>query len=219
MTTNDLTAWLTRFQAELRDDITNGARIDSTRKPGFYYIREVVKHERMGDDRPYVDAILDRITSDDNLLARAAYHAIEEEHGLELSCGCARPWKCDCPKWNFASIDDAAAAVAANREALVEQLDIVDDDECYDEFYAWARSLPELEHLFYEERREHRLDHVFLTRKSGERHARRYEHRYNQPTVYAHHVDESNPDLLNAIRFLAALDLEKSRLVLNQEQQ
>lgn len=32
----DLVKWLTVFQPELQDDIDNGARIDCTRKPGFY---------------------------------------------------------------------------------------------------------------------------------------------------------------------------------------
>lgn len=217
MTTNDLTAWLGRFQTELRDDITNGAHFDYTRKPGFYYICENVTYRRPDECTPDIEDLFWHIKHHEDLLARAAYHADREEHGLETQCG--RGWHateyCECEPWNFTSIEDAAKAVAKDFDAVEESLCIRNEDD----FYAWASTLPELEHLFYEERLEHRLDHVFLTRKSGERHATRHKHRYIQPTVCVHCVDESNPDLLNAIRFLAALDLEKSHLILNQEQQ
>lgn len=220
----DLAQWLAKFQPELQDDIDNGARIDCTRKPGFYVrqIKQFMPASHGGVvvyDCDALDACTfyefkqhlidaDNITAISNLV----YHASRDEHGFEIVCNAHRG-ECvyDCYKPEFESLEQLEQL---DYETLLELFNSV--------FVTWNREQEAADYInsktsyeAYLGVEEWQIDDsaVFLTRKSGER----YQERHPRPDsrIYAGFVWH-NPDLYNAIALLAALDLEKSTLVFDE---
>lgn len=222
----DLVKWLTVFQPELQDDIDNGARIDCTRKPGFYVRQYKTWRQVDYGDWMLVDIENDRvITAEDYLedvkrdvnverMAELIYHATNCVNGLALEC----PWPhgehyCDCDTPEFADIDEVIALHENQPEefhSLYKQI-TVDDDEAFCKWVENTDAQYETNSLEYTWATDDCA--VFLTRKSGER----YQDRHPRPDsrIYADWVWH-NPDLYNTICLLAALDLEKSTLVFDE---
>ncbi len=236
----DLVEWLTKFQPELQDDIDHGARIDYTRKPGFY-VRQYKTWRRatycdwllvdVENDRVLtVEDYLEDVRGDDDVerMAEIIYKATNGDNGLSLDC--AEPGEyvnevcafiengilhyCECDTPEFADIDDVIALYENRSEEfddLYKQLS-VDDVE---EFCKWVG---ETDAGYVADTLEYAWETddsaVFLTRKSGEC----YQERHPLPgsRIYAGYVWH-NPDLYNAIALLAALDLEKSTLVFDED--
>ncbi|MDK8350351.1 hypothetical protein QP786_00020 [Gleimia europaea] len=222
----DLVKWLTAFQPELQDDIDHGSRIDCTRKPGFYVRQYKTWRQVDYGDWMLVDIDYDRVfTSEEYLedvwgeddverMAALIYHATKCDNGLSLDCDMPHgEHYCDCDTPEFANIDDVIALHENQRKEfhnLYKQIS-VDDDE---EFYKWVGKTDAqyvADTLDYTWETDGSA--VFLTRKSGER----YQDRHPRPDsrIYAGYVWH-NPDLYNAIALLAALDLEKSTLVFDE---
>lgn len=223
----DLTQWLAKFQPELQDDIDNGARIDCTCKPGFY-----VRHYKTWRQVEYGDWMLVDIENDRVLTAEEYLGEVLEDDDVErmaaliynadncingLSLGCAMPHGehyCDCDTPGFLDIDDVTALHESQREEfddLYKQIS-VDDDEAFCKWVEKTDPQHVAEQLDYTWETDDRA--VFLTRKSGERYQQR--HPLPDSRIYAGWVWH-NPDLYNAIALLAALDLEKSRLVFDED--
>ena len=222
----DLVKWLTVFQPELQDDIDNGSRIDCTRKPGFYVRQyKTWRHVSYGDwmlvnidDGEVVEAgeYLTKVSEEGEIKDKAEfiYHATNCDKGLSLDCpGPHGGHYCECDTPEFADKDDVIALHENQPEEfhdLYKQI-IVDDDE---EFCKWVEKTDDryaINRLIRDWETDDRA--VFLTRKSGER----YQKRHPRPDsrIYAGYVWH-NPDLYNAIALLAALDLEKSTLVFDE---
>ncbi|WP_297572255.1 hypothetical protein [uncultured Actinomyces sp.] len=223
----DLKQWLAKFQPELQDDIDNGARIDCTRKPGFY-----VRQYKTWRQATYGDWML--VNIDDGEVAEAEeyltkvseegeikdkaefiYHATNCDNGLALEC----LWPhgehyCECDTPEFADIEEVIALHENQPEEfhnLYQQITV----DSYEEFCKWVEKTDAqyvADTLEYTWATDDRV--VFLTRKSGER----YQDRHPRPDsrIYADYVWH-NPDLYNAIALLAALDLEKSTLVFDED--
>lgn len=223
----DLVKWLAKFQPELQDDIDHGSRIDCTRKPGFYVRQYKTWRQVKYGDWMLVDIENDRVITaeeyledvrgDDDVerMAEFLYHATNCVNGLSLDC--AEPHGehyCECDTPEFADKDDVIALHENQPEEfhyLCKQI-IVDDDE---EFCKWVEKTDaqyEADTLEYTWETDDRA--VFLTRKSGAR----YQERHPRPNsrIYADWVWH-NPDLYNAIALLAALDLEKSTLMFDED--
>lgn len=219
----DLVKWLTVFQPELQDDIDNGARIDCTRKPGFYVRQYKTWRQVDYGDWMLIDVdngrvitaetYLNEVRGDDDVewMAALIYHATNCDRGLALDC--TEPHGehyCECDTPEFADKDDVIA-LDKNRpeefDYLYKQI-TVDDDEKFCKWVEKTDDRYETNSLEYTWATDDRP--VFLTRKSGER----YQKRHPRPDsrIYAGYVWH-NPDLYNAIALLAALDLEKSKLV------
>lgn len=223
----DLVKWLTVFQPELRDDIDNGARIDCTRKPGFYVRQYKTWQQAAYGDWMLIDVENDRILTaeeylgevlEDNDVERMAeliYHATNCDNGLSLDCDMPHgEHYCDCDTPEFANIDDVIALYETQSEEfddLYKQLS-VDDDE------AFCKWVEDTDAQYVADTLEYTWETidsaVFLTRKSGERHRDR--HAFPDTRIYADYVWH-NPDLYNTICLLAALDLEKSKLVFDED--
>lgn len=222
----DLVKWLTVFQPELQDDIDNGSRIDCTRKPGFYVRqykawRQVdygdwmlidIENDRVITGEEYLENV--RGDADVEWMAALIYHATNCDKGLALDC--TEPHGehyCECDTPEFADKDD----VIALHENQPEEFDYlykqitVDDDEAFCKWVENTDEQYETNSLEYTWAIDNRA--VFLTRKSGER----YQERHPRPDsrIYADYVWH-NPDLYNAIALLAALDLERSTLVFDE---
>lgn len=223
----DLVEWLTGFQPELQDDIDNGARIDYTRKPGFYVRRYKTWQQATHGDWMLVDVENDRVLTveeyledvrgndDVERMAALIYNADNCINGLSLDCAWPHSGNyCDCDTLGFLDIDDVTALHESQREEfddLYKQIS-VDDVE---EFCKWV---VETDAGYAADTLEYTWETidsaVFLTRKSGER----YQERHPLPgsRIHADWVWH-NPDLYNAIALLAALDLEKSSLVFDED--
>ncbi len=223
----DLVEWLTGFQPELQDDIGNGARIDCTRKPGFYVRHYKTWLQAAHGDWMLVDVENDRVIppeeyfedvrGEDNVerMAEFIYHATNCINGLSLDCA----WPhgehyCDCDTPEFADIDDVIALYETQSEEFDYLYKLISVSS-YEEFCKWVEKTDAqyvadtLEYAWETD------DHaVFLTRKSGERYQAR--HPLPDSRIYAGYVWH-NPDLYNAITLLAALDLEKSKLVFDED--
>lgn len=219
----DLVKWLTVFQPELQDDIDNGARIDCTRKPGFYVRQYKTWWQVKYGDWMLVDIENDRVITGEKYLedvnsvermAELIYHATNCVNGLALDS--TEPHGehcCECDTPEFSDKYDVLALYEnqpVEFHNLYKQI-IVDNNE---EFYKWVGN-NDAQHV------AEKLDYtwetdegaVFLTRKSGERYQKR--HPRKDSRIYAGYVWH-NPDLYNAICLLAALDLEKSTLVFDE---
>lgn len=223
----DLVEWLTKFQPELRDDIDNGARIDYTRKPGFYVRQYKTWRQATHGDWMLVDIENDRVLTaeeyledvrgDDDVerMAEIICQATNDDDGLSLDCD----WPhgehyCDCDTPEFANVDDVIALYENRSEEfddLYKQLS-VDDVEAFCKWVGETDPQHVADTLEYTWETD---DHaVFLTRRSGERYQQR--HPCPDSRIYANHVWH-NPDLYNAISLLAALDLERSKLVFDED--
>jgi len=223
----DLVEWLTKFQPELRDDIDNGSRIDCTRKPGFYVRQHKTWRQATHGDWMLVDIENDRVLTaeeyledvrgDDDVERMAAliYHATNCINGLSLDCDMPHgEHYCDCDTPEFANVDDVIALYENRSEEfddLYKQLS-VDDVEAFCKWVEKTDAQHVADTLEYTWETDDSA--VFLTRKSGER----YQARHPLPgsRIYAGYVWH-NPDLYNAIALLAALDLEKSMLVFDED--
>lgn len=222
----DLVEWLTKFQPELQDDIDHGSRIDCTRKPGFYVRHYKTWQQVAHGDWMLVDIENDRVLTveeyledvwgDDNVERMAAliYHAANWINGLSLDCA----WPhgehyCDCDTQEFANIDDVIALYENGSEEFdhLYKLISVDDVEAFCKWVGETDAGYVADTLEYTWETDDSA--VFLTRKSGERYQAR--HPRKDSRIYADWVWH-NPDLYNAITLLAALDLEKSRLVFDE---
>lgn len=223
----DLVEWLTKFQPELQDDIDHGSRIDCTRKPGFYVRQYKTWRQVEYVDWMLVDVENDRVISgeeyledvrgDDDVerMAEIIYQASNDYNGLSLDCAMPHgEHYCDCDTPGFLDIDDVTALHESQREEfddLYKQISV----SSYEEFCKWVGETDAgyvadtLEYAW-----ETDVHAVFLTRKSGER----YQQRHPLPgsRIYAGYVWH-NPDLYNAVALLAALDLEKSTLVFDED--
>lgn len=222
----DLVKWLTQFQPELQDDIDHGSRIDCTRKPGFY-----VRHYKTWRQAAYgdwmltgieidrvltVEEYLEDVRGDDDVerMAEIIYQATNYDNGLSLNC--TEPHGehyCDCDTPEFADIDEVIALHENQPEEFhnLYKLISVDDDEAFCKWVEDTGTQYVADMLIYAWETDDNA--VFLTRKSGER----YQERHPLPNsrIYADWVWH-NPDLYNAICLLAALDLEKSTLVFDE---
>ncbi len=212
----DLVEWLTRFQPELQDDIDHGARIDCTRKPGFYVRHYKTWRQAAHGDWMLVDVenyrvltveeYLEDVRGDDDVerMAEIICQAINYDSGLFL----------DCNTQEFANIDDVIALYENRSEEFDDLYTLISVDDI-EEFCKWveatdARYVADtLEYAW-----ETDDSAVFLTRKSGERYQAR--HPRSDSRIYADYVWH-NPDLYNAVALLAALDLEKSKLVFDED--
>ena len=222
----DLTQWLAKFQPELQDDIDHGSRIDCTRKPGFYVRQYKTWRQAAYGDWMLIniengrvitgEEYLEDVRGDDDVERMAAliYHATNCDRGLALDC--AEPHGehyCECDTPEFADKDDVIA-LDKNRpeefDYFYKQI-TVDDDEKFCKWVEKTDDRYETNSLEYTWATDDRP--VFLTRKSGER----YQDRHPRPDsrIYANWVWH-NPDLYNTIALLAALDLEKSTLVFDE---
>lgn len=223
----NLKKWLTGFQPELQDDIDHGARIDYTRKPGFY-VRQYKTWRRatycdwllvdVENDRVITaEEYLEEVFEDDDVERMAAliYNADNCINGLSLDCA----WPhgehyCDCDTLEFANVDDVIALYENRSEEFDDlyKLISVDDIEAFCKWVEKTDAQYEADTLEYAWETDDSA--VFLTRKSGER----YQARHPLPgsRIYAGYVWH-NPDLYNAIALLAALDLEKSMLVFDED--
>lgn len=211
----DLVEWLTGFQPELQDDIDNGSRIDCTRKPGFYVRQYKTWQQVAHGDWMLVDVENDRVippeeyfedvSGEDNVerMAEFIYHATIYDNGLFLDC--------DAPE--FSNIDDVIALYENRSEEFDDlyKLISVDDEEAFCKWVEDTDAQYVADTLIYTWETDD--DAVFLTRKSGERYQQR--HPLPDSRIYAGYVWH-NPDLYNAIALLAALDLEKSKLVFDE---
>lgn len=219
----DLKKWLTVFQPELQDDIDNGSRIDCTRKPGFY-VRQYktwrhidygfwmlinIENGRVITGEEYLEDV-----NSVERMAELIYYATNCVNGLALDC--TEPHGehyCECDTPEFSDKYDVLALYENQPiefQNLYEQI-IVDGNE---EFCKWVEKIDDryaTNRLIHDWKIDDRA--VFLTRKSGER----YQERHPRPDsrIYADWVWH-NPDLYNAIALLAALDLEKSTLVFDE---
>ncbi|MDU4287448.1 MAG: hypothetical protein E7I43_07190 [Actinomyces sp.] len=220
----DLKQWLAKFQPELQDDIDHGARIDCTRKPGFYvrqYLEftpdphgDLVIHDYDGWETSSFNEFKQRLIDADNItvISNLVYRASRDEHGFEIVCN-AHLGECvyDCFKPEFDSLEqleqlDCKAlyelfdSVSITWNGKQEAADYIASHTAYGAYRA--------EPVWVTDDRA-----VFLTRKSGER----YQKRHPRPDsrIYAGFVWH-NPDLYNTIALLAALDLEKSTLVFDE---
>lgn len=223
----NLKKWLTGFQPELRDDIDNGARIDCTRKPGFYVRQYKTWRPATYGDWLLVDVenyrvltaeeYLEDVRGDDDVERMAAliYHATNCINGLALDCDMPHSEHyCDCDTPGFLDIDDVIALYENRSEEfdhLYKQISV----DSYEAFCKWvgetdAQYVADTLHYTWETDDSA----VFLTRKSGER----YQARHPRPDsrIYAGYVWH-NPDLYNTVALLAALDLEKSKLVFDED--
>lgn len=220
----DLAQWGKKFQRELLDDIDHGARIDSTRKPGFYTVqtRKYVS-DPCGDWILFDDGhpltlgdFLTQVEKDGDvaLMSQLIYDACEVNNGLILD-GCSCVYMCDCDTPEFSSPMDVERLYDANREEFIRlyRSVCVDDPQQFAEYVAEAMPDYMLGQVSYEWVDD--MDAVFLTRKSGKRYAHRH-YRSGETRVYARYVWH-NPDLYNAIALLAALDFDESQLVFNEE--
>lgn len=212
----DLVEWLTRFQPELRDDIDHGTRIDCTRKPGFYVHQCKTWRQAAHGDWMLVDVENDRVLTaeeyledvrgDDDVERMAAliYHATIYDNGLFL----------DCYAPEFANIDDVIALYENRSEEFDDLYTLisVDDDEAFCKWVEKTDPQYVADTLHYTWETDDSA--VFLTRKSGERYQQR--HPCPDSRIYAGYVWH-NPDLYNTIALLAALDLEKSKLVFDED--
>lgn len=211
----DLVEWLTRFQPELQDDIDNGSRIDCTRKPGFYVRHYKTWQQVAHGDWMLVDIENDRVIppeeyleevfEDDDVERMAAliYQAANGDNGLFLDC--------DAPE--FSNIDDVIALYENESEEfdhLYKQLS-VDDEEAFCKWVGETDAQYVADTSGYTWETDDSA--VFLTRKSGGRYQERHPRKNSR--IYAGYV-RHNPDLYNAIALLAALDLEKSKLVFDE---
>lgn len=222
----DLVEWLTKFQPELQDDIDNGAQIDCTRKPGFYvrhyktwrqaahsdWMLAGVENDRVITGEEY----LEDVRGEDNVerMAEIIYQAVNYDNGLSLDC--AKPHGehyCDCDTPEFADKDEAIALHENQPEEfdhLYKQISVYG----YEAFCKWVE---DTDAQYVADTLEYTWETddsaVFLTRKSGERYQARHPHPDSR--IYAGYVWH-NPDLYNAIALLAALDLEKSKLVFDE---
>lgn len=212
----DLVEWLAGFQPELQDDIDNGARIDCTRKPGFYVPQyKTWKHRPYGDWK-LVDIddgkVLDakeylkevKIYGEIKVMAALIYHATIYDNGLFLDC--------DAPE--FSNIDDVIALYENRSEEFDDLYKLISVDD----IEAFCKWVGETDAQYVADTLEYTWETidsaVFLTRKSGERYQER--HPCPDSRIYAGFVWH-NPDLYNAITLLAALDLEKSTLVFDED--
>ena len=222
----DLVEWLTKFQPELQDDIDHGARIDCTRKPGFYVRQYKTWRPATYGDWMLVDTengrvltaeeYLEEVLEDDNVerMAELIYTAANWDNGLSLDCAWPHSGNyCDCDTPGFLDIDDVTALHETQREEfdhLYKQISV----DYYEEFCKWVEKIDDrylVDTLEYTWETDDNA--VFLTRKSGERYQER--HPLPDSRIYADYVWH-NPDLYNAIALLAALDLEKSTLVFDE---
>lgn len=216
----DLAMWGKMFQRELVDDIDNGARIDCTRKPGFYTVQtrqyvsdpdgEWMLFDADGDAITLREYIVTQ-TTDRVRAGRLMYAASNNEHGLMFDC--TEPhgeYGCECEPIEFEQLDDVYELQDRYPEHFnaLYGLVVIDDPE---EFARYAEHTGEHMADRVDTRWVDDLGGVFLTRKSGERYANRH-HPGEETKVYAHYVWH-NPDLYNAIALLAALDFNKSKLV------
>jgi hypothetical protein len=222
-----LLAWLEMFQPELQDDIDHGARIDCTRKPGFYVRQYKTWQQVAHGDWMLVDIENDRVLTaeeylkevidDDDVerIAKIIYQASNDYNGLSLDCA----WPhgehyCDCDTPGFLDIDD----VIALRENQSEEFDHLYKQISVDDVEEFCKWVGETDAGYVAETLEYAWETddsaVFLTRKSGERYQAR--HPCPDSRIYANWVWH-NPDLYNAITLLAALDLEKSMLVFDED--
>lgn len=146
----DLVKWLTVFQPELQDDIDNGARIDCTRKPGFYVRQYKTWRQATYGDWMLVDIENDRVLTaekyleevlEDNSVERMAeliYHATNCVNGLALDC--TEPHgehycECDTPEFSDKyDVIDLHENQSEEFDHLYKQI-IVDNNE---EFYKWV---------------------------------------------------------------------------------
>jgi hypothetical protein len=223
----DLVEWLTKFQPELQDDIDHGARIDCTRKPGFYVRRHKTWRPAVHGDWLLVDTenyrvltteeYLEDVRGDDDVerMAEIIYKATNGDNGLSFDC--PRPHGehfCDCDGPEFSNIDD----VIALYESQSEEFDHLYKQISVEDFEAFCKWVEDTDAQYVADTLEYTWetdDHaVFLTRRSGERYQQR--HPCPDSRIYANHVWH-NPDLYNAISLLAALDLEKSKLVFDED--
>lgn len=219
----DLTQWLAKFQPELQDDIDHGSRIDCTRKPGFYVRQYKTWRQVKYGDWMLVDIENDRVITGEKYLedvnsvermAELIYHATNCDKGLALDCpGPHGEHYCECDTPEFSDKYDVLALHENQPEEfhnLYQQITV----DSYEEFCKWVEKTDAqyvADTLEYTWATDDRV--VFLTRKSGER----YQDRHPRPDsrIYAGYVWH-NPDLYNAIALLAALDLEKSTLVFDE---
>lgn len=227
---NDLSTWLAHFQAELRDDIDNGARLDCTRKPGFYTVqtRQYIAHPdgewmlfTVDDDTALTPSEYLNHLAEMNAVRQMAeilFYACQNENGLFLDICPGHgesSWCCDCDCPDFASPQVTLHLADIQMTVFKDLYDhvIIEDEEAFTQYVTrkdedYVAQLVQCKWVDDD-------NAVFLTRKSGERYAERH-YGGKENRVYARWVWH-NPDLYNIIAALAALDIEKSTLVFDHD--
>ncbi|MGV9181832.1 hypothetical protein [Arcanobacterium canis] len=218
----DILTWYRQFQEELREDL---ATHDGTAKPGHYTIARYVMTPVPEDDwneivvfcsdssehMPLIDFVKSVLLDPGHELFEPLAKELVYGYGFDLDCGmCAGYCECEMP------------TVGEIRESAGVRASIVDDLGINNERVIMNIINDSLEHRAVWARPEHveNPDFFFLTRKSAQRHLDNFPHFHDGEKVrtYAHYVHH-NPDLENAIRFLAAIDLDQSNIILKGDNQ
>lgn len=233
MSTSNLPEWFPAFQAELNDDITNGTKIDWTRKPGAYVIAYKTYEptsEENAEDYIYLweceeylnlDIFIDHLV-DDNA-AELIYDTITNDTGITINMPIPDSL-IECQ-----SIDDVGHVLAENPtlcENIIKNMHILNPvwSSTYDSdtFIEYAKTkgyditrVPirkvhkQIEELF------------FLTRKQGERFLNTHGDKYQTPDktnmrVYAEYPYR-NDEYTRIIALLASINLEQSTIVIDHD--
>lgn len=219
-------AWLKRFQAELNDEFTNGPAKDLTKRPAFYTLHQPRFIYHPEGDYWLIDEdgnATDPIEEFDQLIKEypheILYLASNNEYGLAMDCsagGHGESSYCDCDPLELESVEEAKRLEARDPDFFRDCLRLVLVEDWSEwERWRWEHGLTppcmvrgdvedfELTHAF------------FLTRKSAERHIKRYYPNSKTRCSGANYIWH-NPDLQRLVVFMACLDLDKSTLVIDE---